>query len=132
MNVPENSKLINTYHINEIAMKLHNNNVTVTTQLVPAKPYLTWQEWVINLWVSLTKSQTITIENSSDKLPWLLTDFIRSQQWVQTSRQNHLQLQVNCYTTSASGVSVVFLEWTERLSHDVGKQSRDAANKKSQ
>ncbi len=35
---------------------------------------------VITLWVSPTKRQTITIiRNSSDELPWLLTDFISTQ-----------------------------------------------------
>ncbi len=38
---------------------------------------------VITSWESLTKWQTITfITNGSDKLPWLPTEFISSQQWV--------------------------------------------------
>jgi hypothetical protein len=38
---------------------------------------------VITLWELLIKCQTITfITNSSDKQPWLPTDFIRSWQWV--------------------------------------------------
>jgi hypothetical protein len=38
---------------------------------------------VITLWELLTKCQTTTfIMNNSDKLTWLPTDFITSQQWV--------------------------------------------------
>jgi hypothetical protein len=38
---------------------------------------------VITLWELLTKCQTTTlIMNNSDKLTWLPTGFITSQQWV--------------------------------------------------
>jgi hypothetical protein len=38
---------------------------------------------VITLWELLIKCQTISfITNSSDKQPWLPTDFISSWQWV--------------------------------------------------
>ncbi len=78
-----------------------SSNKVMASSILKTKSNLQWDRWscreistttikgnttmsaVITSWEPLTKWQTITfITNGSDKLPWLPTEFISSQQWV--------------------------------------------------